>query len=633
MAARSHFRGWAQRLRFKVLHSLQAHVVVFGVIVSLVVAVVFSMVSLLSVRSSLFEQVKDDSRNDFSNQVLRVRSTLNAADVSNAAQYQQLVNETASSIQGDGATNLLGVYVFSHTTSGDEITPVSTEPAYSSLISDDIRGMVFTDDGNNVYYEPVRIHQGRGDDEPGAILGTRLQFGSMGDLDLFSLYSYGSEERSLTQIQLSLLGICLALSAMVGILVWFFLRRIVLPVKRVADAAETMAEGDLDVRVPVDRKDEIGTLQRSFNEMATSLGQKIDELEQASNAQRRFVSDVSHELRTPITTMRMASDLLEGRKDDFSPSTRRTVELLSGQIERFQKMLNDLLLISRYDAGKLTLDLVDTDIREPVRAAVEQVRTIAEVNSIELRVDLPATRCLVKVDSRRIVRIVRNLLADSIDFSQGLPIEVRLAINGKAAVISVRDHGTGMGAEQLPHIFERFWRGDASRSRTTGGSGLGLSIALADVKMHHGDIRVHSRKGEGTWFLVALPIDPDQPPLHDDDLPIRFSGEADSFEVAGDFGVAARQIDGNDDGDSDGDGDGDGDRDIKGGINGGIDQNGDRDNDRNDNQNTDDQTNHDVNGNSGLKGNEIVNENIDEHIDEHTSGTIDEPEGDNRDDA
>lgn len=540
MAGGNYFRGWAHKLRFKVLHSLQAHVVVFGVIVSLVVAVVFSMVSLLSVRSSLFEQVKNDSRNDFSNQVLRVRSTLNAADVSNASQYQQLVNETASSIQGDGATNLLGVYVFSHTISGDEITPVSTEPAYSSLIRDNILSKVFADDGNNVYYEPVHIHQGNGDDEPGAILGTRLQFGSMGDLDLFSLYSYGSEERSLTQIQLSLLGICLAVSAMVGILVWFFLRRIVVPVKRVADAAETMAEGDLDVRVRIDRKDEIGTLQRSFNEMAMSLGQKIDELEQAGNAQRRFVSDVSHELRTPVTTMRMASDLLEGRKDDFTPSTRRTVELLSGQIERFQKMLNDLLLISRYDAGKLTLDLVDTDIREPVRAAVEQVRAIAEVNSTDLQVTLPATACLVKVDSRRIVRIVRNLLADSIDFSLSKPIEVRISINRKAAVISVRDHGTGMSVDQLSHIFERFWRADSSRSRTTGGSGLGLSIALADMKMHHGDIRVHSRQGEGTWFLAALPIDPDQPPLRDDELPIDFTGAADSFDVVGGFGVMTR---------------------------------------------------------------------------------------------
>ncbi|MDF7663688.1 MtrAB system histidine kinase MtrB [Bifidobacterium sp. ESL0763] len=532
-----HVGGWASRLRFEVLHSLQAHVVVFGVVVSLLVAAIFSMVSLLWVRSSLFEQVRGDSRNDFSNQVTRVRSTLNSADVSDAAQYQQLVNETASSIQNDGATNLLGVYVFSHTVSGDEITPVSTSPAYTSLVGDDIRAKVLDDDGNNVYYQPVRIPGSGGRHGPGAILGTRLQFGSMGDLELFSLYSYGAEERSLTRIQLSLLGICLMLSALVGILVWFFLRRIVMPVKRVADAAESMAEGDLDARVRIDRKDEIGVLQRSFDEMAISLGQKIDELEHAGQAQRRFVSDVSHELRTPITTMRMASDLLVERKGDFNPSTRRTVELLSGQIGRFQKMLDDLLLISRYDAGKLTLDLVETDLREPVRSAVEQVRAIAEANDTPLRLDLPATRCLAKVDARRIVRIVRNLLTDSIDFSLHRPIEIRLAVNARAAAIGVRDHGTGMGVDQLPHIFERFWRGDSSRSRTTGGSGLGLSIALADAKVHHGDIHVRSKPGEGTWFLVVLPLDPDQPPLHDDEPPIAFCGAPDSFETTGGFGA------------------------------------------------------------------------------------------------
>lgn len=410
-------------------------------------------------------------------------------------------------------------------------------------ISPDIRESVLNDEDNSVFYKPVRIASATGNDEPGAVLGTRLQFGTMGNLELFSLYTYGNEEKSLTQIQRSLLGICLTLSVFLGVLALLVLRRIILPITHVADAAETMAAGDLAVRVQVDRKDEIGTLQRSFNELAGSLSQKIDELEKAEVAQKRFVSDVSHELRTPITTMRMASDLLVGRKGSFEPSTRRTVELLSGQIDRFGKMLDDLLIISRYDAGNSTLDLVESDIRETIRSVVEQVGPIADVNDTQLRVNLPAGLCMIKIDTRRVTRILRNLLIDSIDFSLGKPIDIGLAMNGQAVVVSIRDHGTGMDKGQLGHIFERFWRGDPSRSRTTGGSGLGLSIALADAKAHRGDIRVRSRVGEGTWFLVILPLDPAQPALKDEDLPLDFCGEADSFAVRGSFGLtASRQI-------------------------------------------------------------------------------------------
>lgn len=132
-AAHHGFRHWVDVLRFKALHSLQAHTVILVVAVTLVIAAVFSMGSLFSVRSSLLEQVKSNSLNDFSNEITRVRGALNAADVSNEAQYQQLVDETASSIQNSSTTNLLGVYIFRQTISGDEITPVSTEPTYGSL--------------------------------------------------------------------------------------------------------------------------------------------------------------------------------------------------------------------------------------------------------------------------------------------------------------------------------------------------------------------------------------------------------------------------------------------------------------------------------------------------------------------
>lgn len=254
--------------------------------------------------------------------------------------------------------------------------------------------------------------------------------------------------------------------------------------------------------------------------------------------QRRFVSDVSHELRTPVTTMRMASDLLDSRKDDYDPMTRRTVELLGGQINRFQDMLADLLEISRYDAGYAAVDLVETDVREPINEAVEQVNELAAARRVPIHTYLPNIQVLARIDARRIIRIVRNLLANAIDFAEDDPIEVQLAANRRAVVISVRDHGVGMSPDQVPHVFDRFWRGDPSRARTTGGTGLGLSIAMTDARLHQGTIRVRSELDEGTWFLVILPRDPDKGPVPDAELPVDFRHDTDHMVVTGGFGVA-----------------------------------------------------------------------------------------------
>ena len=256
-----------------------------------------------------------------------------------------------------------------------------------------------------------------------------------------------------------------------------------------------------------------------------------------------FVSDVSHELRTPVTTMRMASDLLEMKKDGFDPSTKRTVELLAGQISRFQDMLADLLEISRYDAGYAALDLVETDLCEPIETAVDQVDGIAQAKRVPIHTYLPNVQVLTRIDSRRVIRIVRNLLANAVDFAEDRPIEVRVAANRKAVAISVGDYGVGIDEDKVAHVFDRFWRGDLSRSRVTGGTGLGLSIAMTDALLHHGSIRVRSAVGEGTWFLVLLPRDPDQGEVADAELPVNFASETpDDLRVTGGFGVATSQV-------------------------------------------------------------------------------------------
>ncbi|PLS27488.1 MtrAB system histidine kinase MtrB [Bifidobacterium parmae] len=524
--------------RAEVRRSLQARTVAMVVAVTLAVAVIFSIVSMVSVRTTLLNQVSMQARNDFSNMVQQAQTGLDSADVSDSVQYQQLVNNLASSLQNEGASNLVSVYLSGKDDESRLIVPVSTDPTYEDAVTDDIRTAVASDTHSRVFYQPIAIDVENRTDVPGAVLGTTLDFGAVGGIEFFALFSYESQENSLTQIQLNLISVCLALSVLVGIVVWLTLHGIIRPVGVVAATAETFAAGDLDARVPVTRKDEIGSLQDSFNTMADALNQKIDELEEAGAMQRRFVSDVSHELRTPVTTMRMASDLLESRKDEYDPITRRTVELLSGQINRFQDMLADLLEISRYDAGYAALDLVETDLRDPIRDAVEQVSGLAQAKGVPIHADLPNVGVLVYFDSRRIVRIVRNLLANAIDFAEDKPIDVRLAANRRAAVISVRDYGVGMPHDQVPHVFDRFWRGDPSRARTTGGTGLGLSIAMTDAKLHQGSIRVRSELGEGTWFLVMLPRDPRLGAVPDNELPVDFERGTRRLAITGGFGIA-----------------------------------------------------------------------------------------------
>ena len=177
------------------------------------------------------------------------------------------------------------------------------------------------------------------------------------------------------------------------------------------------------------------------------------------------------------------------------------------------------------------MDLVNTDLRTVVSAAVHEVKALAGIKHIALHVSPPPTPILAKVDARRVIRIVRNLLSNAIDFSQAQPVEIGIAESRSAVVISVRDHGIGMSTSQVSHIFDRFWRADPSRSRITGGTGLGLSIALADAHLHRGEIQVRSRVGVGTWFLVCLPKDLENGAVQQADLPLRFYPTTDELRV------------------------------------------------------------------------------------------------------
>jgi two-component system sensor histidine kinase MtrB len=222
--------------------------------------------------------------------------------------------------------------------------------------------------------------------------------------------------------------------------------------------------------------------------------------------QQRFVSDVSHELRTPLTTVRMAAEVLYDAREDFDPINKRSAELLYNQVERFQSLLSDLLEISRFDAGVAVLDAEPEDILQVIAHVIEGAAPVAAEYGSEIILSAPQNAIVVDMDARRIDRILRNLILNAVEHGEGKPVTVTVAANATAVGVSVRDHGIGMEPAEAARVFDRFWRADPARARTTGGSGLGLSIAMEDTKLHNGWLQAWGRKGSGANFRLILPL-------------------------------------------------------------------------------------------------------------------------------
>ena len=264
-----------------------------------------------------------------------------------------------------------------------------------------------------------------------------------------------------------------------GGIAWYVTRTVVRPVSSAADISEKFAAGHLEERMQVRGEDEIARLGTSFNRMAASLQGQITQLATLSMMQQRFVSDVSHELRTPLTTVRMAAEVLHDAREAFDPINRRSAELLYNQVERFQTLLNDLLEIS--GASRAWPSSRPSRWTWARWCAVRSRRPSPTPDLLgPPRIHNEAGTAIADMDPRRIERVVRNLVMNAIEHGEGKPIDISIGADGQGVAVSVRDHGIGMSDEDsLPRLQVR--RADAARARTTGGSGLGLSIATEDT--------------------------------------------------------------------------------------------------------------------------------------------------------
>ena len=339
----------------------------------------------------------------------------------------------------------------------------------------------------------------------GLAIGQKVQIPNAGQYEMYIIFSLANQEQTLNLISRSLFVGGFVLLLLVALITWLVVRQVVRPVRAAALIATEFTAGDFQKRLQVNSQDEISTLGLAFNEMAESIEKQIARLENLSRVQQRFVSDVSHELRTPLTTLRMASEVIHSTKETFDPIVARSAELLVAQLDRFERLLEDLLEVSRFDAEVAVLEAVDFDMVQLVQRCADDLGLVARERKTEIYVKSNQPQVMVKADIRRVERILRNLLTNAIDHSEELQIDVQIVASDHDVAVGVRDYGIGLDENALTRVFDRFWRADPSRARTRGGTGLGLSIALEDARLHNGELEAWGRPGRGAHFVVTLP--------------------------------------------------------------------------------------------------------------------------------
>ncbi|WP_371601025.1 ATP-binding protein [Streptomyces sp. NBC_00564] len=281
-------------------------------------------------------------------------------------------------------------------------------------------------------------------------------------------------------------------------------RSVLRPVRKLREAALHMGSGRLDTRIPVRGSDELADLARTFNASAGQLERSVRELREAEERARRFASDVSHELRTPLAGMLAVTEVLDEDADGLDADTARAVRLVSAETGKLAVLVEDLMEISRFDARAAELNADEVDVAEAIRKTLNHRHWTDD----RIRTELP-DGIRARLDPRRFDVVIANLVGNALRHG-GAPVTVRLRTEPRSPgphvlIADVVDSGPGIRPEALPHIFDRFYKADAARTRSAG-SGLGLAITLENVKLHGGTIYAGNRPGGGAVFAVEIPL-------------------------------------------------------------------------------------------------------------------------------
>ena len=358
--------------------------------------------------------------------------------------------------------------------------------------------MILADSGNRVVFDSE-------DQMTGQYLGDEIDFPAvpllLDNQRIGSLLVAQFDEGVLKKQFFGRVNQGLALAALGTIVIALFVavllsRQLTSPIRRLTAAAQGIAAGRLDQRVSVSSHDEVGQLAESFNEMASKL--QLGEIQR-----RRMLADIAHELRNPLSAIQ---GNLEGMLDGVLPLEPEQVATAYDQTVVLSRLVEDLRLLSLAEARQLHLEKSETDLGVLVQGVVDNFRPLAQERGVDLRTRIPAWAAIATVDPQRISQVVANLLSNALRYvAGGDTITVAIRRTDAGSEVSVSDSGPGIEADELPHVFERFYRVEKSRSRSAGGSGLGLAIAKELVETHGGRIWVESQAGQGSSFTFAIP--------------------------------------------------------------------------------------------------------------------------------
>jgi signal transduction histidine kinase len=307
--------------------------------------------------------------------------------------------------------------------------------------------------------------------------------------DLYFFYSLADIDKTMSVLLRALIVAGFAVVLISAALAQQVGGRILRPLHEVSTAAQRVAEGLLETRVRAASADEVGVLAASFNQMAEAFQGMLER-------ERRFVANVSHELRTPLSTLRTASELLESHRDEFPPSSREAVDLIADDVANLRRLVEELMEVSEVDAGKAIIRWEEVDLRALASAVVHKLHR-------ETPVDGPAV--ITVSDKARLERIVTNLVHNAFEHGGGTDVHVTVAERNGTCQVAVSDQGPGIPDDALPHLFDRFFKADRSRTRERGGIGLGLAIAFENARLLGGTIEAASPHGGPTTFTVVLP--------------------------------------------------------------------------------------------------------------------------------
>jgi two-component system sensor histidine kinase MtrB len=503
-------RSWWHWLHDRWQRSIQLRVVTTTLVLSVTVVSALGAALQGTIVDGLLREQADAATADASAGIVSAQRQIDAGDATDPATRNQLLTQVVEDLATRGGPAGRYDVVLMASSQLPSATPRSVRASRgvdAGSVPAAMRAAVAASPAVYRTYTQVR-YEDESPAEPGLVVGGQVLVpvdAANEFYELYYLFPLADQQRAVDLLRNGLVVTGALLVVLLGAIAWLVARQVVDPVRQAARTAERFSAGQLQERMASRGTDDIALLAASFNSMAASLQRQIGRLEDLSRVQQRFVSDVSHELRTPLTTVRMAADLLHEERESFDPAVRRAAELLQTQLDRFEALLADLLEISRFDAGAAVLEPEPVDVRDLVRSTVDALTPLAELKGSAVVVVQPEQPCVAEVDGRRISRVLRNLLENALEHGEGRPVTVEVGQDDAAVAVLVRDQGVGLKPGESSLVFNRFWRADPARARTSGGTGLGLAISLEDTRLHHGWLQAWGEPGRGSRFRLTLP--------------------------------------------------------------------------------------------------------------------------------